>query len=197
LLVAFVLMVPLIIVAEKRRKMKGVVIIGAVIIAISLFGMSAASQLWHWIVLMLLYFWGFNLMEASLPSWLSKIAPAGAKGSAMGIYSSMQFFGAFVGGSVGGWLLQDYGSGILFVGMGALVLIWALIILQSSAPRYHTSVRLPTSQAFSESRLTELKQLPGVAEAQYFQEENAIYLKVSADVFERDNALAIIESTGE
>jgi|TARA_B110000211_G_scaffold167898_1_gene189411 predicted MFS family arabinose efflux permease len=197
LLVAFVLMVPLIIVAEKRRKMKGVVIIGAVIIAISLFGMSAASQLWHWIVLMLLYFWGFNLMEASLPSWLSKIAPAGAKGSAMGVYSSMQFFGAFVGGSVGGWLMQDYGSGILFVGMGALVLIWALIILQSSAPRYHTSVRLPTSQAFSESRLTELKQLPGVAEAQYFQEENAIYLKVSADVFERDNALAIIESTGE
>jgi MFS family permease len=197
LLVAFVLMVPLIIVAEKRRKMKGVIIIGAVIIAISLFGMSAASQLWHWIVLMLLYFWGFNLMEASLPSWLSKIAPAGAKGSAMGIYSSMQFFGAFVGGSIGGWLLQDYGSGILFVGMGALVLIWALIILQSSAPRYHTSVRLPTSQAFSESRLTELKQLPGVAEAQYFQEENAIYLKVSADVFERDNALAIIESTGE
>ena len=74
---------------------------------------------------------------------------------------------------------------------------WVLIIFQSSAPRYHTSVRLPTAQAFNESRLTQLKQLPGVAEAQYFQAENAVYLKVSADTFERESALAIIESTGE
>jgi predicted MFS family arabinose efflux permease len=98
--VAFILMVPLIIIAEKKRQMKNVVLIAAIIIAIALIGMSQAHQLWHWVGLLLLYFWGFNLMEASLPSWLSKIAPAGAKGSAMGIYSSMQFMGAFVGGSL-------------------------------------------------------------------------------------------------
>lgn len=198
LLVAFVLMVPLIIIAEKRRKMKSVVITGALIIATALILMSLAASVWHWAVLLLLYFWGFNLMEASLPSWLSKIAPAGAKGSAMGIYSSMQFLGAFAGGSLGGWILQSYGAGILFVGLGVLVVLWALIISQSRAPRHLTSVRFNvTVPANSESWLKQLETLPGVAEVVYLDTENAVYLKVSADDFSRESAQAVLDSTGE
>ena len=197
LLSAFVLMVPFIIIAEKRRKMKSVVIIGASVIAISLFGMSAASEMWHWVVLMLLYFWGFNLMEASLPSWLSKIAPAGAKGSAMGIYSSMQFLGAFAGGSLGGWLMSQYGSSALFVGLGALVILWALLMTQSSAPQHLTSVRLDSADGCSEQQLAQLMALAGVSEVSLLASEGAIYLKVSADAFDRTQALAIIHSTGE
>jgi MFS family permease len=196
LIVAFILMVPLIIIAEKKRRMKGVVLTGALIIALSLFLMSGASQLWHWVVLLLLYFWGFNLMEASLPSWLSKIAPAGSKGSAMGVYSTMQFLGAFAGGSVGGWLLQDYGLSILFVGLGALVVLWALLITRSGAPQHLTSVRLPADR-ISDDQLSALSSLPGVAESLYLQSEQAIYLKVSADSFDRESALKIIDSTGE
>lgn len=196
LVVAFILMVPLIIIAEKKRRMKGVVLTGALIIALSLFLMSGASQLWHWVVLLLLYFWGFNLMEASLPSWLSKIAPAGSKGSAMGVYSTMQFLGAFAGGSVGGWLLQDYGLSILFVGLGALVVLWALLITRSGAPQHLTSVRLPADR-ISDDQLSALSSLPGVAESLYLQSEQAIYLKVSADSFDRESALKIIDSTGE
>ncbi|MED5440015.1 MAG: MFS transporter [Pseudomonadota bacterium] len=197
LLVAFVLMVPLIIIAEKRQRMKGVVITGALIIAAALLLMGAASSLWHWIVLLLLYFWGFNLMEASLPSWLSKIAPAGAKGSAMGIYSSMQFLGAFFGGSIGGWVLSHYGAPILFVGLGALVVLWALLMSQTNAPRHLVSVRLPGHRHLDNSALASLEALPGVAEALYLPAEDAVYLKVSADEFSREDALTLIESTGE
>ncbi|WP_430460195.1 MFS transporter [Thalassolituus sp. LLYu03] len=197
LVVAFILMVPFIIVAEKKRKMKSVVITGALVIAVALLSMSAASQLWHWVVLLLLYFWGFNLMEASLPSWLSKVAPAGAKGSAMGIYSSMQFLGAFSGGSIGGYVLSHFGSSSLFVGLGALVILWTLILSRSSAPLHLTSVRLPAPAGISDQQLSQLLALTGVAEVSQMAGEGAVYLKVSADAFDREQALVIIESTGE
>lgn len=132
---AFVLMVPFIVIAEKKRQMKSVVVGGALVIVLSLGWMLMASALWHWIGAMLLYFWGFNLMEASLPSWLSKVAPKTAKGSAMGIYSSMQFMGAFAGGALGGWLYGHFGSTVLFALFGALVLLWAGYVLKSPAPQ--------------------------------------------------------------
>ncbi|MDF1763611.1 MAG: MFS transporter, partial [Oleibacter sp.] len=201
LLVAFVLMVPMIIVAEKRRQMKSIVIIGAVIITIALFAMSVATSLWQWALLLLLYFWGFNLMEASLPSWLSKIAPAGAKGSAMGIYSTMQFLGAFAGGSLGGWLLANKGYSLLFVVLGALVLLWVFYILLTPAPQYLTGVRLPVAMnaapSNDRSMLTNLALVEGVADVFYSEDEHAVYLKVKADAFQREEALKIIESKGE
>ncbi|WP_420589672.1 MFS transporter [Bacterioplanoides sp.] len=194
LVVAFILMVPFIIIAEKRRKMKSVVLTGAGIIAVTLFLMSMANSLWHWVVLLLLYFWGFNLMEASLPSWLSKIAPAGAKGSAMGIYSSMQFLGAFVGGSLGGWILADFNSEILFVGLALLMIFWALIIWRSSPPQHLTSVRLAVNGETSAQQLKQLMALTGVSEVSLLASEGAIYLKVSAEAFDMKEASAIINS---
>ena len=196
LLIAFVLMVPFIIIAEKKKQMKSVVMTGALIIAASLMLMALASSLWHWVAALLLYFWGFNLMEASLPSWLSKVAPAGAKGSAMGIYSSLQFLGAFIGGGAGGWLLSHYGHSTLFVGAGALVILWALFLSRCQAPPYLTSVRLDAGDCSGE-QLSRLRALPGVADVSLLASEGAIYLKVSADAFCYEEALAVIESTGE
>lgn len=192
LLVAFVLMVPFIILAEKRRKMKGVVILGALIISFSLVLMIFSSAVWHWIVAMLLYFWGFNLMEASLPSWLSKVAPAGAKGSAMGIYSSMQFMGAFVGGALGGRLFQYYGSATLFLIWCVAVLLWVVYLAFSPAPKHLSSVRISLQQEFKAHYLTALSALGGVSDSTWVEDENAIYLKVDADVFDHDQALAIV-----
>ncbi|MCH2040896.1 MAG: MFS transporter [Saccharospirillaceae bacterium] len=194
LVVAFILMVPFIIVAEKRRKMKSVVLTGAGVIALTLFLMSMANSLWHWVVLLLLYFWGFNLMEASLPSWLSKVAPAGAKGSAMGIYSSMQFLGAFVGGSLGGWILADFDREILFVGLALLMIIWAVIIWLTSPPQHLTSVRMAVRNTTSERQLKQLTALTGVSEVSLLASEGAIYLKVSAEAFDMNQASAIINS---
>ncbi len=194
LVAAFILMVPFIIVAEKRRKMKSVVLTGAGVIALTLFLMSMADSLWHWVVLLLLYFWGFNLMEASLPSWLSKVAPAGAKGSAMGIYSSMQFLGAFVGGSLGGWILADFDREILFVGLALLMIIWAVIIWLTSPPQHLTSVRMAVRNTTSERQLKQLTALTGVSEVSLLASEGAIYLKVSAEAFDMNQASAIINS---
>jgi len=197
LLVAFALMVPFIIVAEKKRKMKGIVLIGIGILVVTLFLMSQASEIWHWAVLLLLYFFAFNLMEASLPSWLSKIAPAGAKGSAMGIYSSMQFLGAFAGGSLGGWLLADAGTGPLFMIFAIMVLLWGIMMAKAPAPLHLKSARLTLQAPLSDTQYRALSALDGVVEVIELIDEHAVYMKINASEFSRQDALAIIKNTGE
>lgn len=197
LLVSFVLMVPLIIVAEKRRQMKSIVLIGMAMIATALFLLAPASQFWHWMLLLVLFFWGFNLLEASLPSWLSKIAPAGAKGSAMGIYSTMQFLGAFAGGTLGGWMISHYDSHMLFIVLASCMALWGILMLRSQAPQYLISVRLTTQNALTDQQLQQLLALTGVAEINWVAHEQALYLKVNAAQFNAEQASAILTTTGD
>ena len=69
---------------------------------------------WQWVAAVFIFFTAFNLLEATLPSWLSKQAPAGSKGTAMGVYSTCQFLGASVGGFVGGYLVENFGVAEVF-----------------------------------------------------------------------------------
>lgn len=81
------------------------------------------------IVALVIFFSAFNILEASLPSLVSKAAPAAHKGTALGIYSSLQFLGIFVGGAVGGYLNQHAGSGGVFAFTIAVALSWLLATL--------------------------------------------------------------------
>lgn len=197
LLVSFVLMVPLIIIAEKRRQMKRVVLMGMVMIASALLLLAPAQHFWQWMVLLVVFFWGFNLLEASLPSWLSKVAPAGAKGSAMGIYSTMQFLGAFAGGTLGGWIISHYDSTTLFIVLASCMALWGILMLRSQAPQYLISVRLTTSGALTDEQLQQLHTLNGVAEINWLADEQAVYLKVNAEQFQAEHAAAILTTTGD
>jgi predicted MFS family arabinose efflux permease len=73
---------------------------------------------------LVVFFSAFNILEANLPSLISKIAPRDAKGTAMGIYSSLQFLGIFAGGVLGGWANQSAGTNGLFTLTIVLALIW-------------------------------------------------------------------------
>ena len=112
LVVSVAVMVPAIIVAEKHRRMKGVFVAAVAALLVSqvmlYFG---ARNLYVLLAALTIFFSGFNVMEASLPSLITKAAPPDAKGTATGIYSSLQFLGIFVGGIVGGWANQHGGSG--------------------------------------------------------------------------------------
>ncbi|MGL1585771.1 hypothetical protein ACSTHB_23350, partial [Vibrio parahaemolyticus] len=76
------------------------------------------------------FFTAFNLLEASLPSLISKVAPAGGKGTAMGVYSTSQFLGAALGGVLGGWFYQLGGLGLVFGGCALLCLLWLGVVLR-------------------------------------------------------------------
>jgi MFS family permease len=88
-----------------------------------------------WLILGLvvtLYFLGFNLLEAAMPSVLSRVTGSRGRGRKMGLYSTLQFIGAFIGGVAGGWLLARFGSAAALVSAGVICLLWAGILYHFS-----------------------------------------------------------------
>ena len=128
LLVSVAVMVPAIIVAERYRRMK-TLLVGAVAALAASQLMLAAGGSNPYVLLagLVVFFSGFNVMEASLPSLVTKAAPAGSTGTATGIYSSSQFLGIFAGGAIGGWVHQAAGTPAVFFFAGAVAVVWVLV----------------------------------------------------------------------
>ncbi|MEX3916704.1 MFS transporter [Paraburkholderia sp. BR10872] len=132
---AFVMMVPAIIVAEKRGRMKAVLVsaIGLILIGQLLLG-SLAHTLVIVSAVLFVYFLGFNILEASQPSLVSKLAPGNRKGAATGVYNTTQSIGLALGGVVGGWILKHEGASAVFYTCSGLVLCWLIIAANMKAP---------------------------------------------------------------
>ena len=195
LLVSVAVMVPAIIVAEKHRRMKGVFIAavaGLVVSQVMLY--FGAHNLIVLLAALTVFFSAFNVMEASLPSLITKAAPPDAKGTATGIYSSSQFLGIFVGGVVGGWANQNGGSVGVFALTTAIALIWLLAAATMAQPSYLTTRLVPIGDGKAgdpESLAARLRQVPGVAEAVVIAEEKLAYLKVDSKSFDAAKAEAV------
>ena len=84
--------------------------------------------------LLFLFFCGFNVLEASQPSLASRVAPAEARGAALGVYNTLQSLGLFAGGALGGWLTKAHGPSGLFIVCGALMLTWLVVAWPMQAP---------------------------------------------------------------
>lgn len=183
-------MVPFIIMAEKKRRMKQV-FVGAImvlVVAISALMLSQGS-LFETAFALWLYFSAFNLLEASLPSLIAKVAPPQSKGTAMGVYSSAQFMGVFVGGAMGGFLHGHYGiSGVFLFDIGVL-LVWLYLASTMRSPRYLSSylLRVGSIDAAQARELSnELTAVQGVAEAVVLVEDGMAYLKVDSKALDED-----------
>lgn len=193
LAVSVVVMVPAIVVAEKYRRMKGVFVASVAALAVSqamLFG--GAGNLYVLIAALAVFFSGFNVMEASLPSLITKVAPPDAKGTAMGLYSSLQFLGIFTGGVVGGWANQHGGSAAVFALTAAAALAWLLAAATMKQPSYLTTRLVAIGEgADADTLAARLRQVPGVAEAVVIAEEKLAYLKVDTKSFDAKMAEAM------
>ncbi|WP_429254808.1 MFS transporter [Paraburkholderia sp. GAS334] len=132
---AFVMMVPAIIAAEKRGRMKAV-LLGA--IALILIGQLLLGLAPHTILtvaaILFVYFLGFNVLEASQPSLVSKLAPGTRKGAAAGVYNTTQSIGLAMGGVIGGWLLEVDGQSAVFFTCSGLVFCWLIIAANMKQP---------------------------------------------------------------
>ncbi|MEJ2433206.1 MAG: MFS transporter, partial [Pseudolabrys sp.] len=195
LIVSVAVMVPAIIVAEKHRRMKGVFVAGVAALAASqamlYFG---GGNLFVLLAALVVFFSAFNIMEASLPSLITKAAPPDAKGTATGIYSSSQFLGIFVGGVVGGWAHQHGGVDAVFILTFALALAWLIAAVTMAQPSYLTTRLVPIADGKAgdaESLAARLRQVPGVAEAVVIAEEKLAYLKVDSKAFDAAKAEAV------
>jgi len=195
LLFSIAVMVPAIIVAEKYRRMKGV-FVGAVaaLLVSQVMLYLGAGNFYVLLAALIIFFSGFNVMEASLPSLITKVAPPDAKGTAMGLYSSLQFLGIFVGGVVGGWANQTGGTTGVFALTAALALLWLLAAATMAQPSYLTTRLLPIGDgpaAEPESLAARLRQVPGVAMAVVIAEEKLAYLKVDSKSYDAAMAASL------
>jgi MFS family permease len=188
LLLSVVFMLPAIIAAEKYRRMKGVFVGAVAALALSQIMLYLGSgNLFVLLVALVVFFSAFNVMEASLPSLITKGAPPDAKGTAMGLYSSLQFLGIFAGGVIGGITHQHSGDGGVFALTTAGAIIWLLVAATMAQPSYLTTRLVPIAEdkaAEAESLAARLRQVPGVAEAVVIADERLAYLKVDSRTFD-------------
>ncbi len=176
LVVSVLGLIGLIALATKRKQavMQFSVAGLAVVFALLIFGQHSIIYL---MILVSLFFTCFNYLEANFPAMVSNIAPAGKKGSAMGVYASFQFFGAFIGGVLSGSIGELLGIKWVFVLASILCCIWLLLIRGLRATNRLKRYTLKTNRQTSDLTIQQLSKLEGVVDITLAPDEQVMYLK--------------------
>jgi predicted MFS family arabinose efflux permease len=190
MLVSLFVMVPFVIIAEKKRRLKQV--FGAAIMTLGiaqLVFMVMHHSLAGIVFSLFMFFIAFNVLEATLPSLVAKICSPDQKGTAMGMFSSSQFMGAFFGGISGGWVYGQFGIQSVFGFCAALAVIWFMVAATMQSPRYLSSHLIKVGEV-DEKRarqlVGELTRVTGVAEAIVVIDDGVAYLKVDLHALDRE-----------
>ena len=139
-LVAIAVMIPAIIIAERGGRYKPVYTGAVALLALVQLGLyTSAGDVWHTALWLTLFFIAFNILEAMQPSLISRIVSPGIKGAALGVYNTLQSVGLFLGGAIGGWVVQRYGETAVGWCCGTIALAWlALSIAHPLSPPHKT-----------------------------------------------------------
>ncbi len=195
---SFFLMVPFMIIGMKKQKENQMFTAAVALLTLALL------LLWYLpmgittlVILVMMFFTAFNYLEATMPSILSRIAPAGVKGSVMGIYSSSQFLGAFAGGILGGFIASEFGEQSIFLVMSLFGMVWVVLTLgmkplkKSKAYSFKTNI---SSDEKAYEVAQQLSEMPGVIEATIMHDEAVAYLKVDDKTADLVNIKALLNS---
>jgi MFS family permease len=181
-------MLPFIILAERKGRVKPVFIGAIALLVVAEAGLFLVSlTLAHVIFLLFVFFAAFNLLEAMLPSLISRVAPVDCRGTAMGVYSSAQFLGAFLGGALGGLVQGRFGIQAVFLFAALALLVWLAMAVSMRVPRKLGSYihRIDVVEPAAAERLRqELAAQAGVVEVVVVPEEGVAYLKVDRQIFD-------------
>jgi len=187
LVVSVLAMLPLIIQAERKGHTKAVLLFAIGLLALAELGLYLVPvSIVSMVVLLIVFFTAINLLEAMLPSLVSRIAPVDCRGTAMGVYSSSQFLGVFLGGTVGGVLqgLSGIHAVFLMAGLGTLVWLVLAVFMRSPAKLSTFLYRIDTAIPGGAMALSrQLSALQGVSEVVVVEEEGVAYLKVDKQLF--------------
>lgn len=205
LVLSFILMVPAIIYAEKKAKLKPVFISAVALMLLTQIAfMFSLGSLWGIVATLFSYFVAFNILEASLPSLISKMAPVAAKGTAMGIHNTAQSFGMFLGAALGGWLSHRYGNAMVFVFCAALMFIWFGLALGMQAPPSVKTKMFHIQEGYNDEQAAKLVQdiraMDGVYEVVAIPSETMLMVKLEnqrSKEFQAALSQAIMNRIGE
>jgi MFS family permease len=181
--ISFVMMLPAIIYGEKYAKLKPV-FIGAVATMLFAQLLFAANIHYFWgvVTALFFYFLAFNLLEATLPSLISKMAPAASKGTAIGVHNTAQSLGIFIGAVVGGFLSGHYGFASVFMFCSVLIGIWLISAFGMKTPP-SVKTKMYHVDALGEKQAAKLKQsvesMVGVEEVAVLAQESTLIVKIN------------------
>ena len=174
----FFLMLPIMILAEKYR-LQRVALLGAILILALTSLLIVVTKLPSVLLILLTaFFAAFNLLEALLPSWVSKVCPVGNRGTAMGVYSSSQFFGAFMGGLVGGFCLQYFGANGVYFSISVVALIWLFFSIGLQSPRPLKTLVFSVAERNQQDFLKIISNVQGVKDILFEKDEAFAYVQI-------------------
>ena len=185
---SFIAAVPLIIIAEKYQKIKQILMGTVLLLAISqLFMAFSLEQNWGLIFWFLAFFVSFNFLEAIQPSLVAKYAGVNIKGTAMGVFSTAQFLGIFIGGVIGGLILENSDPSWVFLFGCFGAIIWLALTVTLPTPTFYKSRLLKLNAARLNDSLETTKllgQVNGVMEVAIAIDEGVAYLKIDKSLLD-------------
>ncbi|BAP58758.1 major facilitator superfamily MFS_1 [Candidatus Tachikawaea gelatinosa] len=185
IIVSFFLMFPLLTYAEKKQKIKKIFVFGVILITLSEIILWKLNQnFWIIIIGIQLFFLSFNLIEVILPSLITKESPVGYKGTSMGIYTTSQFLGSAMGGSIGGFLFQHFDFKTVFLFNIIFGFLWILLSLKIHEPPTCKNFRIFFKDLVNNEEIVKkrLKKSPGILSYFIDLKENYIYIKANTNI---------------
>lgn len=197
MLLGAVVMMPFLRMAEHKGWHRPLLLGAVLLLALALLGLALAPALTPLIVALGVFFTAFNWLEASLPSWVSRVVPAEVKGTAMGFYTSAQFFGAFVGGAGAGFLFTHWGaSAVLYVSVGAC-LLWALLAFGLKPLPQWADLSLSADDPETLAQwMRHLQALDGVSDIALRADESRVQLRYDQRVWREDELNERVQDQG-
>ncbi len=161
-------------------------------IGVGLMMLSINGHWWGLLTGLALFFIGFNTMEATLPSLISRVAPISSKGTATGVYNSVQFLGVFVGGASSGMLSGRYGYQAVFILCLGLLLLWLAVTIFAPALTLYDSKLIKLDKAEDmHAAAAQLSEVNGVLEVSLIADEAVAYLKVDPVIYDEEAVAGI------
>ncbi|MDA9569962.1 MFS transporter [Porticoccaceae bacterium] len=180
----FIAMLPAMIFAEKRNAQKKIFVLAVALMTVAMLVLGTTDGALITVVMLFIYFASFNLLEALLPSWLSKVCPVGNRGTAMGIYSSCQFLGTFAGGVLGGFALANLGVDGLFLVLGLMLLFWCFVASTMASPKPLQTLILQVGEIKANDFVKSISNIVGVEDILLIEGEDLAYVKVDKNLID-------------
>ncbi|MEA1890061.1 MAG: MFS transporter [Pseudomonadota bacterium] len=188
-LLSVVAMLPLVMMTTRKKRIPNIFLAGIVLLLVGelMFAFGAQSTVWF-LLGMVIWFTGFNTLESLMPSLVSRLAPVQNKGAAIGIYNSAEFFGAFLGGVLGGLMLGIYGTQGVYLMCTGLIIVWLLIMLPAKPPKLLDTrvLRFNDLDTQGNTLAADLSAIEGVIEVIIMAPQGVVYVKVDSELLEPD-----------
>ena len=191
----FIAMLPAMIFAEKRNAQKKIFVLAVALMTLAMLVLGSTDGAVLTVSMLFIYFAAFNLLEALLPSWLSKVCPVGNRGTAMGIYSSCQFLGTFTGGILGGFALANVGIDGLFWLLGLMLLFWCFVASSMASPKPLQTLILQVGETKASDFVKSISNIVGVEDILLIEGEDLAYVKVNKNLIDLNSLEPFLNRT--